>query len=80
LLRAIAPVPSDTFIMSATIEAVLTLALAPSSKRGAAAARPCLAAQKLSATTATAPSMRSTWRTPLTAIAFFSSSAPPCRP
>ena len=46
---------------------------APASHCGAAAARPCLAAQVCVATMATASSSRTTWLTPRTAFAFASS-------
>ena len=56
-----------------TMSALLTVAFGPSSHWMAAASSPFLAAPRWSATTATALSMRTTWRTPLTASAAASS-------
>jgi hypothetical protein len=56
-----------------TTSAVLTDPFGPSSQRMASALRPCFAAHMWSATTATASSRRTIWRTPLIAFALVSS-------
>jgi hypothetical protein len=73
LFCATTPFFFDASVMAAPIDALVIAWFGPSSQVGANAARPCLAAHMWSATTATAPSSLSTWRTPLTAIALASS-------
>ena len=52
---------------------MLTFPFGPSSQRMSSAFNPCFAAQVSSATTATASSRRTIWRTPLIAFALLSS-------
>ena len=56
-----------------TTSPVLRVAFGPSSQRMASAKTPCFAAHIWSATTATASSRRTIWRTPLIALALLSS-------
>ena len=66
---ATAPGLSVAFSSSATMSAVPSLAFGPSSHSMTSAASPFFAAPIWSATTATASSSCTTWRTPLTAFA-----------
>ena len=70
---ATAPGLSVACSSSATIAPVSSLACGPSSHSITSAASPFFAAPMWSATTATASSSRTIWRTPLTAFAAVSS-------
>ena len=72
-LRATTPGFSDAAASCRTISAVLSFAFGPSSQRMSSAAMPSFAAHMWSATTATASSRRTTWRTPSINLALVSS-------
>jgi hypothetical protein len=71
--RATTPDRSAAARNSRTMSSVERRAFGPSSQRTSSAARPRVAVQVSSATTATASSSRTTWRTPAIALARLSS-------